>query len=227
MGRQGVVAAGRRRQRRSGPLRSGATSKGASSPRYASVPASGWWPVAGGQVARLVGSATASSSWPTARYLVALSPSPRVPGRAASPFNRLRGQGQVPHIPVRGARVKAWSRSAPSPDTGPLSGTGPPPTGREVSGHYPAFATTTSRLTPRRAWAGVSRAVIASPADRGRPGQMDHIIPATRPPRVAMAMRSVSATLGAHVVGQGTADNAAAEQVDHRGQVQPALAGGH
>lgn len=66
----------------------------------------------------------------------------------------------------RGARFKAWSRSAPSPDTRSLSGTGPPPNRREVGGHYSAFGTTTSRLTPRKAWAGVSLAVIASPTDR-------------------------------------------------------------
>ena len=55
----------------------------------------------------------------------------------------------------------------PSQDRGRL------PTRREVSGHYPTFATTTSRLTPRRASAGVSRCgyrIAYRPGRSDRPG---------------------------------------------------------
>ena len=64
-----------------------------------------------------------------------------------------------------GVRFEAWSRSAPSPVTGgPLGPPGRPPTWwRWVSGHYPAFRTTTNRLTPRRASVCLSLRVIASP----------------------------------------------------------------
>jgi hypothetical protein len=77
-------------------------------------------------------------------------PSPRGPGRAASPDQRT---GPAASPGDRGARFAVWSRSAPSPDTRPpLSHRGRPPTHqRWISGHYPAFGTTTSRLTPRRA----------------------------------------------------------------------------
>ena len=92
-----------------------------------------------------------------------LTPVPGTGRQSLHPARRFRvcscGSGGI------GVRFEAWSRSAPSPVTGgPLGPPGRPPTWwRWVSGHYPAFRTTTNRLTPRRASVCLSLRVIASP----------------------------------------------------------------
>jgi len=88
----------------------------------------------------------------TGEHLLSLSqplPSPRGPGRAASPSQRLVPQlSRTPWCSLRGL-VSVGSFATPHRPLGPA---GCPPTyKRRVSGHYPALSTTTSRLTPRRA----------------------------------------------------------------------------
>ena len=84
----------------------------------------------------------ASNNWPmrTRPPLLSLSPRIRATGRAAIDVFPLSGLSWSPYPRLRVARFEAWSRSAPSPDTGHLSVSGPPVHSRQrVSGHYPAF----------------------------------------------------------------------------------------
>jgi hypothetical protein len=78
---------------------------------------------------------------------------------------------------------------------GPWQDPGRPPTRREVSGHYPAFAATTSHLTPRRASAGVSPCGLSHRLPSGPLGPtgpyLDH-----RPPAHLLARLRTTEPLG-------------------------------
>jgi len=78
--------------------------------------------------------------------------SPGVNAQAASTVSPLSGQMLVPFASLPSSSLRGLVSVDPFASTRtPLGTPDRLPTRREISGHYPALSTTTSRLTPRRA----------------------------------------------------------------------------